>query len=327
MLSFGMEAMLTERERPRPVYDSYFADPYVWRHGDEWFAIGTGEREASGEPSELVFPLLRSRDFKTWMRAGRALLRPEPSLGNNFWAPEVAFAEGKFHLYYSVGFGDKNHQLRVATSETPLGPFQDWGRALIDPGECAFAIDAHAFRDDNGRWYLFYARDFLDSENGARPGTALVVAPMNSMTELAREHRVVMRARHDWQRFQENRLMYGGTYDWHTLEGPFVRKHDGRYYCFYSAGRWENETYGVDYGVADHVLGPYSDGGNDEGPRVLHTIRGELLGPGHNSIVTGPDGEDWLVYHAWDSAMTARRMFVDQMVWTADGPRCSRFAR
>jgi beta-xylosidase len=320
-----MEASLDRAEQPRPVYENYFADPFVWRHGNEYFAIGTGEREASGDPSELVFPLLRSQDFETWEFAGRALLRPEHSLGNNFWAPEVVFNEGRFHLYYSVGFGDKQHQLRVATSQTPLGPFQDFGRALIDPNECAFAIDAHAFRDDDGRWYLFYARDFLDSADGVRPGTALAVAPMKSMTELAGEHRVVLRARHDWQRFQRNRPMYGATYDWHTLEGPCVRKHEGRYYCFYSAGRWENDTYGVDYAVADHVLGPYSDDGNENGPRVLRTISRDMLGPGHNSIVTTPDGEDWIVYHAWDAAMTGRRMFIDRLVWTSEGPRCPRF--
>ncbi|HMJ91052.1 MAG TPA: glycoside hydrolase family 43 protein, partial [Candidatus Acidoferrum sp.] len=325
MLRFVMEAQLTAREAPRPAYENYFADPFVWRHDGEFFAIGTGEREATGYPGELVFPLLRSRDFICWNQAGRALLRPDGSLGTNFWAPEVVFEDGKFYLYYSVGFADAKHQLRVATSETPLGPFQDFGTALIDPGTCAFAIDAHAFRDDDGRWYLFYARDFLDTGVGVRAGTALAVAPMKSMTELSGEHRAVLRARHDWQRFQENRPIYGGSYDWHTLEGPFVRKHDGRYYCLYSAGRWENETYGVDYAVADHVLGPYSDAGNENGPRVLRTVSRDMLGPGHNSIVTGPDGGDWIVYHAWDAAMAARRMFIDRLVWTGDGPRCPRF--
>ena len=48
-----------------------------------------------------------------------------------------------------------------------------------------------------------------------------------------------------------------------------------------------------------------------------------LIGPGHNSIVTGPDGEDWIAYHAWDAGMTARRMCVDKLVWTTDGPRLS----
>lgn len=309
---------------PRPVYSEYFADPFVWEHGGEYFAIGTGEREASGYPSEMVFPLLRSKDLLNWRRASRALLRPDPALGMNFWAPEVAFADGKFWLYYSVGFGDKQHQLRVAMSDTPLGPYQDYDHALIDLNSCPFAIDAHPFQDDDGQWYLFYARDFLDSSRDLRPGTALMVARMKSMTELDGAGEVVLRARRDWQRFERDRAMYGLTYDWHTLEGPFVRKREGRYYCLYSAGRWENDTYGVDYGVADNVMGPYSDDGNEGGPRVLRTVHGELIGPGHNSVVRGPDGSDYIVYHAWDPQMTARRMFIERLNWTGDGPRCER---
>jgi len=34
------------------------------------------------------------------------LLRPDPALGDNFWAPEVAYCDGKFYLYY-VGHEDK----------------------------------------------------------------------------------------------------------------------------------------------------------------------------------------------------------------------------
>lgn len=316
--------MQTTAFRAQPVYTEYFADPFVWEHEGEYFAVGTGEREATGVPSEMVFPLLRSHDLLKWHPAGRAMLRPDHALGTHFWAPEVAHHDGKFWLYYSVGLGDKKHQLRVATSDTPLGPFQDFDRPLLDPAKCPFAIDAHPFRDDDGQWYLFYARDFLDSSGHVRPGTALVVARMKSMTELENEGRVVLRARHDWQRFERDREMYGARHDWHTLEGPFVRKHDGRYYCFYSAGRWENETYGVDYAVADHVLGPYSAEGNEDGPRLLRTVKNELIGPGHNSIVRGPDGADYIVYHAWDRNMTARRMFMDRLIWTSDGPRLER---
>jgi len=38
-------------------------------------------------------------DF-TWHFAGNALLRPDPALGDNFLAPEVAYCDGKFYLYY-----------------------------------------------------------------------------------------------------------------------------------------------------------------------------------------------------------------------------------
>jgi len=49
-----------------------------------------------------------------------------------------------------------------------------------------------------------------------------------------------------------------------------------------------------------------------------------VIGPGHNSVVVGPDNvTQYIVYHAWDKAHTARRMCVDKLVWTADGPRCS----
>ncbi len=93
--------------------------------------------------------------------------------------------------------------------------------------------------------------------------------------------------------------------------------------CFYSGGRWENESYGVDYAVASHVLGPYTDYGDGSGARVLRTRGQELIGPGHNSIVRGPNDEtDYLVYHAWDRGMTARRLCIDPVDWTREGPRC-----
>jgi len=316
-----------ERTYTNPVYPGYFADPFVWLHQGVYYAIGTGPAEAEGQVDEIgkqrVFPLLRSDDLVNWQFTGNALQRPDPALGDNFWAPEVAYCDGTFYLYYSVGHEDKRHQLRVATSDDPLGPYHDVGTSLLDPEVCPFAIDPNPFRDDDGQWYLFYARDFLDTEGGVRAGTALMVDRLETMTKLAGEAKVVLRARCDWQRFLANRPMYGDIYDWHTLEGACVRKHEGRYYCLYSGGRWETDTYGVDYGVADQVMGPYSDAGNEAGPRVLRSVPGYVLGPGHNSMVVGLDGEtEYIVYHAWDTNMEARRMCIDPIIWTPEGPRC-----
>ena len=312
-------------EIQNPVYPGYFADPFVWEADGEYFAIGTGPDEASGqvEKHRRIFPLLRSRDFLHWTPAGEALERPDPALGSTFWAPEVVAAAGRFWLYYSVGFGDTRHRIRVAASNGPLGPYRDVrDDPLVAPDDPPFAIDPHPFRDMDGTWRLFYARDCLDSGSGIRAGTALAVDHLVSMDRTAGEERTILRARHDWQRFQANRPIYGGVYDWHTLEGPFVRRNNERYYCFFSGGRWENETYGVDYCVADALDGPWSDEGNDAGARVLHTLPGRVIGPGHNSIVTGPDRREYVVFHAWDPAMTARRMWIEPLMWTAEGPRC-----
>ncbi len=306
-----------------PVYDGYFADPFVWRVGETYYAVGTGEAEATGLPHEEIFPLLRSEDFITWKFIGHAIQKADHALGNCFWAPAVAYADGKYWLYYSAGYGDKAHRLRVAISEQPQGSYSDLGITLLSGEACPFAIDPHPFLDQDGSWYMFYAGDFLDVDGATRAGTALSVTRMRTMSCLENGGQTVLRARQDWQRFQENRLMYERVWDWHTLEGPCVLKHRGRYYCFYSGGRWENDSYGVDYGVAQSVTGPYSDDGSETGPRVLRTEPGKVIGPGHNTIVIGPDEITYyIVYHAWDPEMTARRMFIDRLCWTAEGPRC-----
>lgn len=288
-----------------------------------YYAVGTGALEASGQALGKMFPVLQSADFFQWKFASNALVKPDQDLGGQFWGPEVAYANGMFYLYYSVGCDDQHHQLRVALSDSPQGPYRDCGKAMTDPKACPFATDPHPFQDEDGQWYLFYARHFLDSSPQARPGTALVASPLKSMLEMEKEEKVVLRARSDWQRFQAERSVGDRVWDWHTLEGPCVHKHEGRYYCFFSSGRWTAENYGVDYGVADHILGPFSDKGNEAGPRVLKTLPHHVIGPGHNSIVTGPDGEtEYIVYHAWDKDMKTRQMFIDRLNWTSAGPRC-----
>jgi beta-xylosidase len=213
----------------------------------------------------------------------------------------------------------------VAVSDQPTGPYEDAGPLLPKSDPCSFAIDAHPFRDDDdGQWYLFYARDFLDFSAATRAGTALVVDRLVDMTRLSGDPKTVLRAKCDWQRFQANRPMYGKVFDWHTLEGPCLRKHDGTYYCFYSGGCYQGEGYGVDYGTSPAVMGPYSDAGNESGARVLRTVPGHVIGPGHHSIVLGPDdGTEFIVYHAWDPQMTGRRMHIDKLEWTNNGPRCA----
>jgi GH43 family beta-xylosidase len=306
--------MLSGLTFQNPVYPDYFADPFVLEHEGVYYAFGTG-----GNPTlqGRAFEVLRSENLVTWDSVGGALELLGTPNAQDYWAPEVGFHEGRFFMYFSAGIGDKGHQLRVAVAERPEGPYRDQG-VILTPDD-PFTIDAHPFRDDDGQWYLYYARDFLE---GDRVGTALAVDRLTTMTSLAGDPRTVARATADWQIFRKNREMYGATYDWYTLEGPFVRKHQGKYYCFYSGGAWEEPNYGVSYAVAQHPLGPWTEPPSD-GPTVLRSIPGQVVGPGHNSIVRAPDGEDYIVYHAWDAAKTGRRMCIDRLEWTIDGPRTS----
>jgi beta-xylosidase len=261
--------------------------------------------------------MLRSADLIHWETVGAALERLpgtlEERLGGDYWAPEVLPADGRWWMYYSVGRGDVGHSLRVAVADEPTGPYRDCGVDLT-PDE-RFAIDPHPFVDADGTRYLFYARDVLD---GPRVGTMLAVDVLEGTDRLAGRPTPVLAPSGDWQIFRRSRPMYGEVYDWHTLEGPFVRRHGDRYVLFYSGGNWEEPTYGVGWAEAAHPLGPWREPAGQ--PPLLRTVPGHVLGPGHNSVVTGPDGQDVVVYHAWDAERSARRLCIDPLGWSAGVP-------
>jgi beta-xylosidase len=302
------------RTYTNPVFDGYLADPFVLRQNGEYYAYGTG-------PCGPSIPVLHSRDLVNWRPLGEALILRDGDF-EALWAPEVAYDDGTFFMYYSAGGNEgEGHRLRVATSPDPAGPFEDTGTVLT-PDE-PFAIDAHPFRDD-GRWYLYYCRDFLEPDEGDRVGTGIVVDRLLGMTRLAGERRTVVRPHAEWQLYERRREWYGRVWDWYTVEGPFVRKHDGRYYCLYSGGAWREPNYGVSYVVADSPMGPFVTQEDGEGPGVLRTVPGRVVGPGHASVALAPDNaSEYLVYHAWDPGHTARQMRIDPLIWDGGRPACS----
>ena len=303
--------MSTHRSYTNPVHPLPFPDPFVLAVDGTYYAYASDLDPARDRAIEV----LRSEDLIHWTPVGRVRQRLDLPTSQQYWAREVAFAERSYFVYYTTGVEDRYHQVRVAVADTPTGPFRDEGRILT--GDDPFTIDAHPFRDVDGQWYLFYARDFLDGE---RVGTAIVVDRLVDMRTLAGERRTVLRASADWQVFRKNREMYGAVYDWYTIEGPFVVRRDGRYWLFYSGGAWTEPNYGISYAVADAPVGPYVEPVSD-GPALIRSVPGRVVGPGHNCVVRGPGGADYLVYHAWDAARTARRMYVDPLEWTSDGPR------
>jgi GH43 family beta-xylosidase len=239
-----------------------------------------------------------------------------------YWAPEVAEEAGRFYLYYSMATeaGDEHHRLRVATADSPGGPFVDSGKLLMpDQG---FSIDPNPFRDPKtGQWYLFFATDYIEDEPH---GTGVAVVKMKDMLTAEGPAKMVTRATQDWQIYERGRMHLGRTWEaWYTVEGPCAILHDGRYWCLYSGGRWSTEGYGVGFAVAEHPMGPWRDDFAVHGPVVLKGIAEKVIGPGHNSITLAPDRQSELVvYHAWDETRSLRRMCMDPLLWTAEGPRC-----
>jgi GH43 family beta-xylosidase len=138
-----------------------------------------------------------------------------------------------------------------------------------------------------------------------------------------------MRATCDWQVYERQRDYKGRVWEaWHCIEGPFVLFHNdahggGRYYCLYSGGAWHSENYGIGFATATDPLGAWTDDMAKHGPTVLKGAPPHVIGPGHNSVVLGPDDRtQFCIYHAWDEGRTARRMCIDPLIWTESGPKC-----
>lgn len=289
-----------------PVYRDNFPDPFVLKYAGEYWAYCTGVWRDG-----RWFGVLRSRDLVTWEELGGAL-EPLPGSWPCQWAPELLCAEGRLFLYYSLGDETTMH-LRVAVAAHPAGPFVDSGRRLTrEP----FAIDPHVFTDDDGARYLFYATDFLSHTH---IGTGTVRDRL--LDPLTPEGRPVpvTRARYDWQVYDPQRAEKGGV-RWHTVEGPFVLKRKGRYAQMFSAGNWQNPTYGVSFASSARIDTPEEWQQAADGQRVLpimRTLPGLVAGPGHNSVVRGPDNlQLYAVYHRWDGG--ARTMAIDPLEWVGD---------
>ena len=314
-MSSRSEPAHTVPAHAEPVYDGYFADPFLARFGGAFIAYGSGDDRTLDGTETHAFEALRSPDLVHWTSAGGVLERPDPALGDAYWAPEVVAADGAYWMYYSVGHGIIGHHLRVARADSPLGPFVDQGVNLT-PGE-SFAIDAHPFQDADGSRYLFFARDVL---TGDRPGTHLAVMRLDSPTLPGSDPVAVLAPDADWQLFERARPMYGRILDWHTLEGPSVVRRGDAYRLFFSGGRWEGDGYGVSVATAPHPLGPWSHEVR-EAADILSTRLTGLLGPGHNSVLRLDDGSDRIAFHAWDSVGGKRQLFIQPLAWEADVPK------
>lgn len=290
-----------------PVYPRSFPDPFVLKWCGEYWAYCTG-RWRDGR----CFGVLRSRDLVRWQEVGGAL-DPLPGDLPHYWAPEVSLIGGRFYMYYSAGVELEDMAVRVAVADLPAGPFRDAGVRLTNE---PFAIDAHVFRDVDGARYLFYATDYLEHSH---VGTGTAVDRLTSPLALAGESRPVTRARHDWQVYDPERAEKGGV-RWHTVEGSFVLRRKGLYYQMFSGGNWHNISYGVSYATSDRVWRADEWEQHADGERILpilRTVPGRVVGPGHNSVVRGPDNrQPFCVYHRWVD--DERVMAIDPLDWAGE---------
>lgn len=214
----------------------------------------------------------RSKDLLDW-----EFVKP----GRN-WYPQGCNAPAAHNYKDSVLYvcGDPSGAMSVLYTDDPAS-----GNWEATPSILHDLQDPDLFIDDDGRAYMFWG-----SSN---------VYPIRGV-ELDRNHRFLRKGeqkelfgldleKHGWERFGENHLdtvtNLGGF-----IEGPWLTKHDGRYYMQYAAPGTEFNVYADGVYVADSPMGPYRYQAHNP---VSYKPGGYINGAGHGSTVKGPGGKYW----------------------------------
>jgi beta-xylosidase len=168
------------------------------------------------------------------------------------------------------------------------------------------AIDPATFVDDGGAHYLLWKND----------GNSRGVATWISIQRLSDDELAL-------QGTPTKLITVDQAWEGILVEGPTLWKHNGKYYLFYSANDYTSPRYAVGYAVADQVLGPYR---KPDEPFLQTSIEAGIVGPGGQDLVTGPDGNTWILFHAW-SPGAYRNLNLARVVWDGDTPRVEGLSR
>ncbi len=214
-------------------------------------------------------------------------------------------------MYYTTRFAiglDGTQCIGVATSDTPEGPFQAVGEEpFICQLEEGGSIDAASFADVDGTPYLLWKND----GNSAGGQTFIYIQQLaeDGLSLLGEPTRLITRDK-SWE----------GV----LVEGPTLWLRNGKYYLFYSANDYASPNYAVGYAVADSLLGPYE---KPSGKPILATsMSGGVVGPGGQDIVQLPNGDTWLLFHAW-SPSSYRHLDIALLEWPDGVPTVANLSR
>jgi len=238
--------------------------------------------------------------------------------GRQMWAPDAAFKNGTYYLYFPAKDKKDVFHIGVATSTSPTGPFK------AEPSyiKGSYSIDPAVFTDSDGKSYMYFGgiwggqlqrwskgkydsagsktdlqKDDLPSIN---PRVALMSKDMLGFSGGVKEIKILD---------AEGKPLLGGDHNRRFFEASWMHKYNGKYYFSYSTG----DTHFINYAIGTSPYGPFTYTGV-----VLNPVIGWT---NHHSIVE-IKGKWYLFYH--DSILSGgkthlRSVKVTELKHRADG--------
>jgi len=238
-----------------------------------------------------------------------------PWAGRQLWAPDAAFKNGKYYLYFPLKDKTDIFRIGVAIGDRPEGPFTP----IENPIKGSYSIDPAVYDEGNGKFYMYFGglwggqlqryrnnkaiecgHEPADNEPALCPKIALMT---DDMLEFAEEPKDVLILDKD------GTPLKAGDHDRRFFEAAWLHKYNGKYYFSYSTGN----THFLCYATGDNPYGPF-------------TYQGQILTPvvgwtSHHSICEFK--EKWyLFYH--DSVPSGgktwlRSIKMIELEYNADG--------
>lgn len=231
------------------------------------------------------FLIWHSTDVVHWTPIGRAL----PETGGDLWAADLVKHGGKYYIYYPA-----NGTNYVIWSDNICG---EWSKPIdlhiagIDPG--------HVVGQDGTRW--------LHTSGGY-----VVRLSDDGLSVVGKQEHV-----YDGWKYPDT---------WQTecfcLEGPKLTYHNGWYYLTSAQGGTAGPatSHMVVTARSKSPTGPWE---NSPYNPIVHTYNSDEAwwSRGHGSLVEGPSGEWWMVYHAYRKGYhtLGRQTLLVPIEWTCDG--------
>lgn len=233
-------------------------------------------------------------------------MRDVPWVSKQMWAPDAAYKNNTYYLYFPARDKEGLFRIGVATSPNPAGPFKPQPNYI--PG--SFSIDPAVLVDDDGRAYIYFGglwggqlekwqtgtfnpdgRCPSGKEPALGPRVAELSDDMLSFKEPPQEVQIVD---------ENGKPITAEDEDRRYFEGPWMHKYNGYYYLSYSTGT----THYIVYAISKNPKGPFVYKG-----RILEPVIGWTT---HHSIVEFK-GKWYLFYH--DASMSGG----------TDNKRCVKF--
>lgn len=272
-----------------------------------YYVFGTGQGIIS-----------RSSADKTYWVAGPAVFANPPSWTTNavpgftgfFWAPDIIYLNGLYHLYYSCStFGSQVSAIGLATNPTldPADPnylWTDQGPVIqYGPFVSYNTIDPSVMMASDGRLWMALGSFFTGIKlTELDPATGKRITTNSTVYSLAQHPPTT------------------------AIEASCIFQRSNYYYLFVN---WDtccsgvNSTYNIRVGRSTNVTGPYLDQNGvsmaSGGGTLFLKTTGKYIGPGHMGILN-EGATNWFGYHYYDADLNGAPTFdFEPLSWTADG--------